>query len=346
MAMFEQIVLKVGLENVPYLRLKLTNTGVQGVIHALKWVKIQLVQSGDDDSDMSEIDTSHASLSLDRSEADPPALNHGGPEREEEEISEHSSSPDAMDQDDVLGRDTHLDGGLANDAGVAPGRISGFQSEEMDTIAQPPKVESCSDRPRESQDVWYNRSSPDSDWGDGESQTARRRRLYPKVPPYVIPVPPRINSGWYQKEDLMDPREVASPARRVGRLNVDGSIGGDKGHSLPPRRPGRLYSHYIRELDRQVTYSRAEKDEKVRSPYITEQECLERTKHQDTACKGDAYWKDQLAQYHYLPTPEDSPVNFSYRVRTSTYAVPYHVVGPMSWEYPYHSGQAQEDLPN
>ncbi len=57
-----------------------------------------------------------------------------------------------------------------------------------------------------------------------------------------------------------------------------------------------------------------------------------------------AYWKEQLAQSHYLPTPEHSLVNFSYLVGRSTYAVPYHMVTLMSWEYPYHSGQAQEDL--
>ncbi len=39
-------------------------------------------------------------------------------------------------------------------------------------------------------------------------------------------------------------------------------------------------------------------------------------------------------------------MNFSYRVGPVTYVVPYHVVGPMAWEYPYHSGQAQEDLPD
>ncbi len=142
----------------------------------------------------------------------------------------------------------------------------------------------------------------------------------------------------------MDPREVASPACRVGWPNVDGSIGGDKGSPLPPKRPSRPYYHNNRELSRQVTYPRAEKDEKGRCPHITEQERLACAQHQDTACKGDAYWKDQLAHHHYLPTPEHSPVNFSYQVRMSTYAVPYHVVGPMAWEYPYHSGQAQEDL--
>ncbi len=83
---------------------------------------------------------------------------------------------------------------------------------------------------------------------------------------------------------------------------------------------------------------------KGKYPYITEQERLARAEHQDMACKSDAYWKEQLAQYQYLPTPKHNLVNFSYRVRMATYAVPYHMVGPMAWEYPYHSGQAQEDL--
>ncbi len=38
-----------------------------------------------------------------------------------------------MDQDDVLGRDTYLDGSLASDIGVASGRKTDFQSEDMDT---------------------------------------------------------------------------------------------------------------------------------------------------------------------------------------------------------------------
>ena len=37
-------------------------------------------------------------------------------------------------------------------------------------------------------------------------------------------------------------------------------------------------------------------------------------------------------------------MNFSYRMGPSTYAVPYHVVVPMTWECPYYSVQAQEDL--
>ena len=142
----------------------------------------------------------------------------------------------------------------------------------------------------------------------------------------------------------MDPREVASPARRVGRPNVDGSIGGDQGNPLPPNRTSRQYSYYGRELRRQITYPWADKDKKGKYPHITEEERLEHAESQDTDLQSDDYWKEQLARHHYFPTPEDSPVNFSYRVGSATYAVPYHVVGPMTWEYPYHSGQAQEDL--
>ncbi len=176
MAAFEQLVLRVGLENVPYLQLKqLPNMGVREFVHVLNGVKIQLVQPEDNDSDTGEMDTSHASLPLDRSETDPLALNHGGPDQEEGEISDHSSLSDAMDQDDVLGHDTYLDGGVASDTGAAPGRISGFQSKEMDTMAQPLEVESYSDQPMERQDVWYVRSGPDSDWSEGESEMARCR---------------------------------------------------------------------------------------------------------------------------------------------------------------------------
>ncbi len=92
--------------------------------------------------------------------------------------------------------------------------------------------------------------------------------------------------------------------------------------------------------------SRSYQNEKDKYPHITEEERLARAAHQETACKGDDYRKDQLARYHYFPTPEDSPVNFSYQVGPATYAVPYCIVGPMAWEYPYHNGQAQEDLPD
>ncbi len=93
-----------------------------------------------------------------------------------------------------------------------------------------------------------------------------------------------------------------------------------------------------------MIYDRPAKSDKGHYPRITEEERVKHAVWQNTALQSDGYWKDELAACHYFPTPENSPVNFSYRVGPSTYAVPYHVVGPMTWEYPYHSGQAQEDL--
>ncbi len=71
---------------------------------------------------------------------------------------------------------------------------------------------------------------------------------------------------------------------------------------------------------------------------------MSRAAQQDTALQSDDHWKEELKRSHCFPAPEDSLVNFSYRAASSTYAVPYHVVGPMTWEYPYHSGQAQKEL--
>ena len=60
--------------------------------------------------------------------------------------------------------------------------------------------------------------------------------------------------------------------------------------------------------------------------------------------KRDEYWKETLENSQFFPAPEASPVCFSYLDRGSTLTVPYHVVGPLAWEYPYHCGQPQEDL--
>ncbi len=140
-----------------------------------------------------------------------------------------------MDQADTLGPYTYSAEGIASDTGIAPSRTSDFHSEDMDTTAQPSEVESCSDRPINSQDTRYAHSGPDSDWGDGESEAAKHCCMYPKILPYLIPTPTQIQNRWYREEDLMDPCEAASPTYRVGKSNTDGSIGGDKGHPLPPK---------------------------------------------------------------------------------------------------------------
>ncbi len=107
----------------------------------LKGTVIHLIQSEDDKSTTSDMDASDSTLPQDHFEADPLNLTQEGPEWEEGELSEQSSSPDTMDQHDVLGRDTYLNGGLASNTGVASGRITDFQSEDMDTTAQPSGAE-------------------------------------------------------------------------------------------------------------------------------------------------------------------------------------------------------------
>ncbi len=70
--MFEQLVLTLGLENIPNLQPKqLPNAGLRELVCVFKGVKIQLVQPEDDYSVMSEMDTSHASLRLGCSKMDP-----------------------------------------------------------------------------------------------------------------------------------------------------------------------------------------------------------------------------------------------------------------------------------
>ncbi len=343
LAALEGYIEQVGWTELPLLQPKqVPRAGVACLVRALKGTVIQLVQSEDNDSDTSNGTTLDSSQPLDRSERYPLGLAQGGPELEEGEC--QASSPEAMDQDEVLGHDAHLDEGSTSDAGMAFGQRTDSQSEDMDVNVRYSDSEGLSGQPMETQDARYGRDNPEFPWGEGENEAAKCRRLYPKVRPYTVPVYQDVNNGWYQGEDLMDPNDVAPPARRVGLPNVDGSIGGDHRHALPPPRQTRQNFYYGRELRRRMTYDRAAKGAKGKYPHITEEERITRAEQLDTALRSDDYWKEELKRTHYFPISGDSPVNFSYWVASSTYAVPYHVVGPMTWEYPYHSGQAQEDL--
>ena len=229
LVVLEGYIAKVGWEELPSLQPKQVEcSGVRVLIQALKGTVIHLVQSEDNESDTRDMEATDSSLPQDRSEFDALNLTQGGPEGEEGECSSHSSSPEAMDQGKVLGHDTYLDGGSASDTGIAFRWKADSQSEDMDITAQHSEPESYSGRPMESQDARHNRANPDPMWGEGENETAKRRRLYPKVWPYTVPAPQRVDNGWYQGEDVMDPSEVAPAACRVGQLNVDSSIGGDQ----------------------------------------------------------------------------------------------------------------------
>ncbi len=176
-----------------------------------------------------------------------------------------------MDQDEVLEHDVHLNEGSASDAGLAFGQRTDSESEDMDVKNHYSESEGHSNLRMETQDARYSHGNPEPTCGKGENEAAKRRRLYPKVWPYTVPVQRDVDNGWYQGEDMMDPNDVAPPARRVGLLNVDGSIGGDQRHALPSARPTQQHFYYDRELCQGVTYDRVGKNDKGKYPHITEE---------------------------------------------------------------------------
>ena len=107
------------------------------------------MQSEDNDSDTSDAETTDSFQLRDRSEQDPLGLAQRGPELEEGEC--RPSSPEAMDQDEVLGHNAHLEEGSTSDAGIAFGQITDSQSKAMDATGLYLDSEAFSGQPMETQ---------------------------------------------------------------------------------------------------------------------------------------------------------------------------------------------------
>ncbi len=195
---FGQWIDKVGLENLLQVQPKqVAHSGIRELIQVLQGTKIHLVHPMDSDSDTSAMDISHHSLPQGGSLASPLALGLGGPsDLEEGEIADHSRPSEPMDQSDTLGHEVYSADGTVSDASAAPSRTSDFQSEDMDTTAQPSEIESHSDQPMTSQDAHFRHSGADSDCGEGESEASRHRRQYPKILPYLIPTEEQVQNRW------------------------------------------------------------------------------------------------------------------------------------------------------
>ncbi len=84
-------------------------TGVMCLVRALQGTVIRLVQSEDNDSDTSNAGTTDSFQPRSRSERDPLDLAQGDSELEEGECL--ASPHEVMDQDEVLGHNTHLEEG-------------------------------------------------------------------------------------------------------------------------------------------------------------------------------------------------------------------------------------------
>ncbi len=149
-----------------------------------------------------------------------------------------------MDQSEELGHVAPPVGSVLSDLSVIPSGVSDYPSYDMDITVHPSESESHSSLPTMSQGTGLRHSDQhDSPWGAEEDEVTMHRRLYPKTRPYL---PYEVGNGYFEGEDYMDPAEMVTPARRVGRPNLDGSIDGSKGYALPPARPDRTYSHFER----------------------------------------------------------------------------------------------------
>ncbi len=72
---------------------------------------------------------------------------------EDGEIVDSSHPSEPMDQADTLGHGVHSTEGATSNASAVLGGMSDFQSEDMDTTAQPSEAESHSDLPTMSHDT-------------------------------------------------------------------------------------------------------------------------------------------------------------------------------------------------
>ena len=153
--MFGQWIDKVGLENIPQVQPRqVAYTGVHVLAQALKGAQIHLVHSEDCDSDKSIMDTSHDSLPRGCYFSNPLGLETEDPsDLKDGEIRDRSHPSEPMDQSDMPGHGIHSAGGAASNANAVLGGTSDFQSEVMDTTAQPSEAESHSDLPTANQDT-------------------------------------------------------------------------------------------------------------------------------------------------------------------------------------------------
>ena len=98
------------------------------------------------------------------------------------------------------------------------------------------------------------------------------------------------------------------------------------------------------DLERKLSYPKGVRlNDKL--PPINSAELIARDQVQTEGVKNDQFWQDEIYHAQYVPGPGDTPVNFAVRMGLGrVMAIPYRVVAPMAWEYPYAYGQLQESI--
>ncbi len=157
------------------------------------------------------------------------------------------------------------------------------------------------------------------------------------------PDPDDEPSGWYQSEDCVDPSTTTAVSKRMALPTPNGALSGNGAEPLPSLSGSSKYRG--RPLERKLKWARATPDNEGRYPTISEQELKQRDSAQRKVLRHDPNWVKEMDRYVCNPTDQSSPVHFcDPRQSEVSRALPYHGVAPMSYEYPYWAGQAQETI--
>ncbi len=98
-------------------------------------------------------------------------------------------------------------------------------------------------------------------------------------------------------------------------------------------------------LECRIKWARATPDSEGQYPAISKQETKQRDNAQREVLRRNQFWAKEMDRYVCNPTDQSSPIHFcDPRHSEVSQALPYHVVAPMSYEYPYWAGQAQKTV--
>ena len=169
------------------------------------------------------------------------------------------------------------------------------------------------------------------------------RLCYPPTNPCLVPEAEETGDLWYKGEDCANPSQIAPKSSKAILPAADGSLALKHDVGLPSAPEDRqCYKNH--ELDRRVFFDKGERGKDGGFKPITAEEARAREARQRQTLAEDEYWQDQVRWSLYQPGPTESPVNFVGQGYMGVMAIPYHVLAPMAWEYPYAFGQAQESV--
>ena len=166
---------------------------------------------------------------------------------------------------------------------------------------------------------------------------------YPNAIPYVHSRVESTDDGWYRGEDCASPSEVATPGKNAILPAADGSLALKADAVLPSAPQGRT-KYGNRFLERRVFHEKAKRKGHEELDPVSQAELDARAKENRESLANDSFWPEQMDRALYLPGEADTTVNFAEETDSGMKAIPYQVVAPMAWEYPYAFGQAQEPL--